>query len=136
MKGNDTTIEERQAATINNLLVSTQFMLEAIDDAENHKVYAKKVKQSGNRLKADIERQFHEVFKGVSLNSTEYYVDMIEWYRQQAAVFLKIYEMDEAEKVKFLSSLQNFYTTNLNVEKVNTHKPEKSIKPKNGNWSR
>jgi hypothetical protein len=111
------TTEERKTATINNLLVSTQFMLEAIDDAENCKVYAKKVKQSGNRLKADLEKQFHEVFKGVSLNAKEYYLDMIEWNKQQTTVFSKVYEMDESEKVKFLSSLQNFYTMNLKLKK-------------------
>lgn len=104
---------EHKAARINNVLVALQFLLEAIEEAEADGVFTQKVKQSSNRLKLDIEKVFNSVFKDVSLIATEYYLDMLEFLKQQGIVFARIYEYSEEDKIKFLLALQNFYTINL-----------------------
>lgn len=104
---------EEKAAKVNNVLVALQLLLEAIEDAEMEGIFIQKVKQNSNRLKADIEKVFNNVFKDASLIASDYYVDMIEFLKQQGIVFARIYEFSEHDKIKFLLALQNFYTINL-----------------------
>jgi hypothetical protein len=104
---------EEKAAKVNNVLVALQLLLEAIEDAEADGVFTQKVKQSSNRLKADIEKVYNTVFKNVSTIASDYYVDMLEFLKQQGLIFSRFHEYSEEDKIKFLSALQNFYTINL-----------------------
>ena len=108
---------ETQAAKVNNVLVSLQLLLDALEDAEVNGVFARKVKQSANRLKGDIESTFDGVFKDVSTIASDYYIDLLEFMKQQGVVFARIWNYKEEEKMKFLLALQNFYTINLKKSK-------------------
>jgi hypothetical protein len=102
---------EEQAAKSNNILMALQLLLDALEDADG--VFARKTKQNANRLKRDIENTFNGVFCGVGTHASDYYLDLLEFMKQQSIVFARIYEYEEEDKIKFLMALQNFYTINL-----------------------
>lgn len=102
---------EEQAAKSNNILMALQLLLDALEDADG--VFARKTKQNANRLKKDIEGAFNGVFIGVGTHASDYYLDLLEFMKQQSIVFARIYEFSEQDKIKFLTALQNFYTINL-----------------------
>jgi len=102
---------EEKAAKSNNILMALQLLLDALEDADG--VFARKTKQNANRLKKDIEGTFNGVFSGVGTHASDYYLDLLEFMKQQSIVFARIYEFSEQDKIKFLTALQNFYTINL-----------------------
>jgi peptide subunit release factor 1 (eRF1) len=118
---------ETQAAKVNNVLVSLQLLLDALEDAEVNGVFARKVKQSANRLKGDIESTFDGVFKDVSTIASDYYIDLLEFMKQQGIVFARVWDYSEENKMKFYLALQNFYTVNLKKPKDARREEAKAV---------
>ena len=118
---------EEQAAKVNNVLVSLQLLLDALEDAEVDGVFARKTKQSANRLKRDIENTFDGVFHGVSTVASDYYIDLLEFMKQQGIVFARVWDYSEENKMKFYLALQNFYTVNLKKPKDARREEAKAV---------
>ena len=118
---------EEQAAKVNNVLVSLQLLLDALEDAEADGVFARKVKQSAKRLKGDIESTFDGVFKDVSTIASDYYIDLLEFMKQQGIVFARVWDYSEENKMKFYLALQNFYTVNLKKPKDARREEAKAV---------